>query len=371
MRRRGMEITMKKLRAGIVGATGMVGQRFITLISGHPYFEISVLAASPRSAGKTYAEAVGSRWRMNTPMPDEVASMAVLDASDFAAVSDSCDFIFCAVDMDKAATRDLEEAYAKHETPVVSNNSANRGTPDIPMLIPEINDSHLDVIAAQQRRLGTTRGFIVVKPNCSIQSYVPQLTPLLRFRPERVIVSTYQAISGSGKTLAETPEMADNVKPYIAGEEQKSEQEPLKVWGTVKDGLIVPAPAPIISAHCVRVPVSDGHLASVFVDFADTPTPDEIIAAWRGFRGKPQMLGLPSAPKQFITYFDDDAPDRPQTALDRDIEGGMGVSVGRLQRDSVFDYKFIGLSHNTLRGAAGGAVLTAELLYRLGYLSAK
>ncbi len=362
---------MKKLRAGIVGATGMVGQRFVTLISSHPYFEISVLAASPRSAGKTYAEAVGGRWRMSTPMPEDVAGMTVLDASDVDAVSDACDFIFCAVDMDKEATRLLEEEYAKHETPVVSNNSANRKVPDVPMLIPEINDSHLDVIASQQRRLGTTRGFIVVKPNCSIQSYVPQLTPLLRFRPERIIVSTYQAISGSGKTLAEVPEMADNVKPYIAGEEEKSEQEPLKVWGTVNNGLIVPASSPVISAHCVRVPVSDGHLASVFVDFADTPSPDEIVAAWRDFRGKPQMLSLPSAPEQFITYFDGDSPDRPQTALDRNIGGGMGVSVGRLCRDTVFDYKFIGLSHNTLRGAAGGAVLTAELLFRLGYLSAK
>ena len=360
---------MKKLRAGIVGATGMVGQRFITLLENHPYFEISVLAASPRSAGKTYAEAVGPRWRMTTPMPESVAAMTVLDASDVDAVSDACDFIFCAVDMDKAATRALEEAYAQHETPVVSNNSANRKTPDVPMIIPEINDSHFDVIPYQQRRLGTKRGFIVVKPNCSIQSYVPQITPLLRFRPERIIVSTYQAISGSGKTLAETPEMADNVKPYISGEEEKSEQEPMKVWGTLKDGLIVNAAAPIISAHCVRVPVSDGHLASVFVDFAEPPTPEEIISAWRDFRGKPQALALPSAPEQFITYFDE--ADRPQTALDRNVGRGMGVSVGRLERDPIFDYKFIGLSHNTLRGAAGGGLLSAELLFRLGYLTAK
>ncbi len=360
---------MKKLRAGIVGATGMVGQRFITLLSEHPYFEISVLAASQNSAGKTYAEAVGRRWRMNTPIPESVAGMTVLDASDANLVADACDFIFCAVDMDKEATRALEESYARCETPVVSNNSANRKTPDVPMLIPEINDSHLDVISYQQHRLGTKRGFIVVKPNCSIQSYVPQLTPLMRFCPKRIIVSTYQAISGSGKTLAEAPDMNDNIKPYIAGEEEKSEQEPLKIWGHIENGLIVSAASPIISAHCVRVPVSDGHLASVFVDFADPPTPEEIIAAWHDFRGKPQSLSLPSAPEQFITYFDE--PDRPQTALDRSIGSGMGVSVGRLARDSVFDYKFIGLSHNTLRGAAGGAVLSAELLFRLGYLSAK
>ena len=360
---------MKKLRAGIVGATGMVGQRFITLLNDHPYFEISALAASPRSAGLPYSEAVTGRWRMTGQMPETVAAMTVLDASDVDKVSELCDFIFCAVDMDKEATRALEEAYARRETPVVSNNSANRKTPDVPMIIPEINDGHLDVIPYQQKRLGTTRGFIVVKPNCSIQSYVPQLTPLLKFRPERIIVSTYQAISGSGKTLAEVPEMADNVKPYIAGEEEKSEQEPLKVWGEIKDGLIQNAASPVISAHCVRVPVSDGHLASVFVDFAEPPTPDEIISAWRDFRGKPQTLALPSAPEQFITYFDD--ADRPQTALDRNVGEGMGVSVGRLERDSVFDYKFIGLSHNTLRGAAGGGVLSAELLYRLGYLSAK
>ena len=360
---------MKKLRAGIVGATGMVGQRFITLLHEHPYFEISVLAASERSAGKTYAEAVGGRWRMSTPLPDDVAAMTVENAAHGARVADMCDFIFCAVDMDKAAARALEEDYARAETPVVSNNSANRKTPDVPMLIPEINDSHLDVIAYQKRRLGTSRGFIVVKPNCSIQSYVPQITPLLRFRPERIIVSTYQAISGSGRTLAEVPEMNDNVKPYIAGEEEKSEQEPLKIWGHIEDGLIVNAASPVISAHCVRVPVSDGHLASVFVDFAESPSPEEIISAWRDFRGKPQALSLPSAPEQFITYFDE--PDRPQTAADRMIGGGMGVSVGRLERDRIFDYKFIGLSHNTLRGAAGGAVLSAELLYRLGYLSAK
>ncbi len=360
---------MKKLRAGIVGATGMVGQRFITLLENHPYFEISVLAASPRSAGKSYREAVGSRWKMTTPMPEHIGDMTVYDASKVSEVSALCDFIFCAVDMKKAEVLALEEAYAKAETPVVSNNSANRGVPDIPMLIPEINEGHLAVIPHQQKRLGTTRGFICVKPNCSIQSYVPMLTPLRHFGIKRVVVSTYQAISGSGKTLAETPEMIDNVKPFISGEEAKSEQEPLKVWGDVVDGLIVPDKNVKISAHCVRVPVSDGHLASVFVDFEEKPTRAQIIEAWKSFKGKPQSLRLPSAPEQFITYFEEE--DRPQTAVDRNIGGGMGVSVGRLEEDTIFDYKFIGLSHNTLRGAAGGGLLSAELLYREGYLVSK
>ncbi len=360
---------MNKLRAGIVGATGMVGQRLITLLSNHPYFEISALAASPRSAGKSYSEAVGQRWRMTSACPDSIAAITVLDASDVKTVSEKCDFIFCAVDMDKAATRTLEEEYAKAEVPVVSNNSANRGTPDVPMLIPEINPNHLDVIEMQKKRLGTSSGFIVTKPNCSIQSYVPQLTPLLEFKPERIIVSTYQAISGMGKTIAEVPEMNDNVNPYIAGEEEKSELEPLKIWGSIESGSIVPAETPVISAHCVRVPVSDGHLASVFVDFRKKPPRDEIIAAWREFKGLPQELKLPSAPSKFITYFEE--PDRPQTALDRRIGDGMGVSVGRLEDDKIFDYKFIGLSHNTLRGAAGGSVLTAELLYRLGLICAE
>lgn len=361
--------TMNKLRAGIVGATGMVGQRFITLLENHPYFDISVLAASPRSAGKTYREAVGSRWRMTTPMPETVGDMVVLDASRVEDVAAQCDFIFCAVDMKKAEVLALEEAYAKTETPVISNNSANRGVPDVPMLIPEINEGHLAVIPYQQKRLGTTRGFICVKPNCSIQSYVPMLTPLLRFGIKRVIVSTYQAISGSGKTLAETPEMIDNVKPYISGEEQKSEQEPLKVWGHIENGLIIPEKSIKISAHCVRVPVSDGHLASVFVDFEEKPTRAQIIEAWKNYKGKPQLLRLPSAPEQFITYFEEE--DRPQTAIDRNVGGGMGVSVGRLEEDTIFDYKFIGLSHNTLRGAAGGGLLSAELLYREGYLISK
>lgn len=360
---------MTKLKAGIIGATGMVGQRLITLLSDHPYFEISVLAASASSAGKSYAEAVGGRWKMTSPLPDAAADMRVYDAADADTVAGMCDFVFCAVNMGKEETRALEEAYAKRETPVISNNSANRSTPDVPMLIPEINEPHLEVITYQRKRLGTKNGFICVKPNCSIQSYVPMISPLLKYSPTRMVVSTYQAISGAGKTIREMPEMIDNVKPYIAGEEEKSEKEPLKVWGHVEDGMIIPAKAPVISAHCVRVPVSDGHLASVFVDFENVPSREEIITAWQDFKGKPQTLALPSAPKQFITYFDE--PDRPQTALDRDIEGGMGVAVGRLEEDSVFDFKFIGISHNTLRGAAGGGVLSAELLYREGYLVSK
>ncbi|MCD7788132.1 MAG: aspartate-semialdehyde dehydrogenase [Firmicutes bacterium] len=360
---------MTKLKAGIIGATGMVGQRLITLLSEHPYFEISVLAASASSAGKSYAEAIEGRWKMTTPLPDAAANMRVYDAADADTVAGMCDFVFCAVNMGKEETRALEEAYAKRETPVISNNSANRSTPDVPMLIPEINEPHLEVIAYQRKRLGTKNGFICVKPNCSIQSYVPMISPLLKYSPTKMVVSTYQAISGAGKTIREMPEMVDNVKPYIAGEEEKSEKEPLKVWGHVEDGMIIPAKSPVISAHCVRVPVSDGHLASVFVDFENVPPREEIIAAWQDFKGKPQTLELPSAPKQFITYFDE--PDRPQTALDRDIEGGMGVAVGRLEEDSVFDFKFIGISHNTLRGAAGGGVLSAELLYREGYLVSK
>ncbi|MCD7831243.1 MAG: aspartate-semialdehyde dehydrogenase [Firmicutes bacterium] len=360
---------MTKLKAGIIGATGMVGQRLITLLSDHPYFEISVLAASASSAGKSYAEAIEGRWKMTSPLPDAAANMRVYDAADADTVAGMCDFVFCAVNMGKDETRALEEAYAKRETPVISNNSANRSTPDVPMLIPEINEQHLEVIAYQRKRLGTKNGFICVKPNCSIQSYVPMISPLLKYSPTKMVVSTYQAISGAGKTIREMPEMVDNVKPYIAGEEEKSEKEPLKVWGHVEDGMIIPAKSPVISAHCVRVPVSDGHLASVFVDFENVPPREEIIAAWQDFKGKPQTLELPSAPKQFITYFDE--PDRPQTALDRDIEGGMGVAVGRLEEDSVFDFKFIGISHNTLRGAAGGGVLSAELLYREGYLVSK
>ncbi len=358
---------MEKLRVGIIGATGMVGQRLITLLENHPYFEIRALLASGRSAGKPYREAVVGRWKMQTPLPEHVGTMPVLDAADIEGVRPLVDFVFCAVNMKKEEIRALEEAYAKAEIPVVSNNSANRWTPDVPMVIPEVNDAHLAVIEAQKKRLGTHRGFIAVKPNCSIQSYVPALTPLLRFGITEVVATTYQAISGAGKTFREWPEMIDNVIPYIGGEEEKSEQEPLRVWGSVENGAIVPAKAPLISTQCIRVPVTDGHTAAVFVRFREKPTREEILAAWRDFRGKPQTLGLPSAPAQFITYFDE--PDRPQVRLDRDLYGGMGISVGRLREDTIFDYKFVGLSHNTLRGAAGGAVLIAELLTREGYLT--
>ena len=356
---------MNKMKVGVIGATGMVGQRFLTLLEDHPYFEVSVLAASARSAGKTYEEAVGARWKMTTPMPEKYKKMPVLDAASIAEVGAQCSFVFCAVDMKKDEIRALEEAYAKAEIPVVSNNSANRWTPDVPMVIPEINDAHLEVIAAQRKRLGTKRGFIAVKPNCSIQSYVPALTPLLKFGIKEVVATTYQAISGAGKTFNEWPEMIDNVIPYIGGEEEKSEQEPLRVWGKVVDGEIVKADAPLITTQCIRVPVTDGHTAAVFVKFENKPTKEEILEAWKNFSGKPQELGLPNAPEQFITYFEED--NRPQAALDRDIYGGMGVTVGRLREDSLFDYKFVGLSHNTLRGAAGGAVLNAELLYKEGY----
>ncbi len=360
---------MEKLKVGIIGATGMVGQRFITLLEDHPYFEIAALIASPRSAGKTYTEAVGERWKLATPMPALVKDMVVISSEEIEKVASLVDFVFCAVDMKKPDIVALEEAYAKAEVPVVSNNSANRWTPDVPMVIPEINDGHLAVIEAQRKRLGTKRGFIAVKPNCSIQSYVPALTPLLKFEPTVVVATTYQAISGAGKTFREWPEMIDNVIPYIGGEEEKSEKEPLRVWGEVKDGAIVPTTSPLITSQCIRVPVSDGHTAAVFVSFKNKPSKEEILEAWRTFRGKPQELGLPSAPEQFITYFEED--NRPQAKLDRDLYGGMGVSVGRLREDTVYDYKFVGLSHNTLRGAAGGAVLIAELLTKEGYITKK
>ena len=359
----------EKLRVGIVGATGMVGQRFITLLENHPYFDLTALVASPRSAGKTYLEAVGERWKMKSPIPESVAKMTVLSSEKIAEVGALVDFVFCAVDMKKDEIRALEEAYAKAEIPVVSNNSANRWTPDVPMVIPEINDEHLAVIDAQKKRLGTKYGFIAVKPNCSIQSYVPALTPLLKYEPTEIVATTYQAISGAGKTFREWPEMIDNVIPFIGGEEEKSEREPLRVWGTVEGGEIVPAKAPIITTQCIRVPVTDGHTAAVFVRFKNKPSKEEILEAWKNFAGKPQELELPHAPKQFVTCFEED--NRPQAALDRDLYGGMGVSVGRLREDSVYDYKFVGLSHNTLRGAAGGAVLIAELLYREGYLVRK
>ncbi len=359
----------EKLRVGIVGATGMVGQRFITLLEDHPYFDLTALVASPRSAGKTYLEAVGERWKMKSPIPESVAKMTVLSSESIGEIASLVDFVFCAVDMKKEEIRALEEAYAKAEIPVVSNNSANRWTPDVPMVIPEINDAHLEVIESQRKRLGTKYGFIAVKPNCSIQSYVPALTPLLKFEPTEIVATTYQAISGAGKTFREWPEMIDNVIPFIGGEEEKSEKEPLRIWGSVEGGEIVPAKDPIITTQCIRVPVSDGHTAAVFVRFKKKPSKQEILEAWRSFSGKPQSLGLPSAPSQFVTYFEEE--NRPQAALDRDLYGGMGVSVGRLREDTVYDYKFVGLSHNTLRGAAGGAVLIAELLYREGYLVRK
>ncbi len=356
---------MNKLRVGVIGATGMVGQRFLTLLRDHPYFEVTALAASARSAGKTYEEALGGRWKLDIPMPEYARRMTVIDAADIATMAGLVDMVFCAVDMKKEDIKALEEAYAKAEIPVVSNNSANRWTPDVPMVIPEINPEHLEVIKAQRARLGTRRGFIAVKPNCSIQSYVPMLTPLLKFKPTKVVATTYQAISGAGKTFREWPEMQDNIIPFIGGEEEKSEQEPLRVWGHLEGGAIIKAEAPLITTQCIRVPVTNGHTAAVFMSFEDTPTREQILETWRDFSGLPQQLGLPHAPKQFITYFDED--NRPQCHLDREIYGGMGVCAGRLRPDTLFDYKFVGLSHNTLRGAAGGAVLIAELLFRLGY----
>ena len=358
---------MEKLRVGIIGATGMVGQRFIMLLNEHPYFEITALVASPRSAGQKYGKAVLGRWKMQDACPERILNMTVLSSDDIEGVKAQCDFVFCAVSMSKDETRALEERYAMAEIPVVSNNSANRWTPDVPMVIPEINDSHLEVIVAQRKRLGTKRGFIAVKPNCSIQSYVPLLTPLMKFGIKEVVATTYQAISGAGKTFKEWPEMVDNLIPFIGGEEEKSEREPLRVWGRVENGEIVPATEPIITTQCLRVPVTDGHTAAVFVRFENKPTKEEILEAWKNYKGKPQILGLPSAPEQFITYFEED--NRPQARLDRDIYGGMGITAGRLREDSLYDYKFVGLSHNTLRGAAGGAVLIAELLYREGYFN--
>ncbi|MEI7904294.1 MAG: aspartate-semialdehyde dehydrogenase [Candidatus Firestonebacteria bacterium] len=358
-----------KLRAGIIGATGMVGQRFIKCLENHPWFDIAVLAASERSAGKKYGELMKERWAMNTPIPAAVSAMTVRNASNIAEVAKDVDFVFCAVDMKKDEIRVLEDAYAKAEIPLVSNNSAHRWTPDVPMLLPEINDAHLKIIEVQKRRLGTKRGFIAVKPNCSIQSYVPLITPLMAFKPTKAAVCTYQAISGAGKTFKDWPEMLDNVIPYIGGEEEKSEKEPLKVWGNIVNGEIVPSKTPAITAQCIRVPVTDGHLAAVFVSFEKKPSKEQILELWKNFRGRPQVLGLPSAPKQFIKYFEED--NRPQTKLDRDLENGMGITAGRLREDHIYDYKFIGLSHNTVRGAAGGAVLIAELLKAEGYITKK
>ena len=357
---------MKQFNVGVIGATGMVGQRFITLLANHPWFNVTVLAASSRSAGKTYEQAVGDKWAFESPIPAYIKPMVVLDAeADMDTIEDSVDFVFCAVNMDKAKIRALEEAYAKKEIPVVSNNSAHRFTADVPMIIPEVNPEHLDIIPAQKTRLGTKRGFIAVKSNCSLQSYVPLLHPLKAFGVKEVAVCTYQAISGAGKTFATMPEILDNVIPYIGGEEEKSEQEPLKIWGEVVGGEILSASSPAITAQCLRVPVSDGHTAAVFVKFDNKPTKEQILSAWANFKGEPQALQLPSAPEQFLQYFEED--NRPQAKLDRMAGNGMSVTAGRLREDSVYDYKFIGLSHNTLRGAAGGAVLLAELLAAKGY----
>ena len=357
---------MKQYNVGVIGATGMVGQRFLCLLENHPWFKVTALVASARSAGKTYEEAVGSRWKLAQAMPEKFRKMVVLDAAEVDTVASMVDFVFCAVDMKKEDIRALEEKYAKAEVPVVSNNSAHRWTPDVPMVIPEINDSHIDIIAAQRKRLGTKRGFIAVKPNCSIQSYVPALTPLLKYRPKIVLATTYQAISGAGKTFNEWPEMVDNIIPYIGGEEEKSEQEPLKIWGSIEGDAIVKAPAPMITTQCIRVPVSDGHTSAVFVSFEEKPSKEDILKAWDAYEGVPQKLNLPSAPAKFLTYFEED--NRPQAKLDRDIYNGMGITLGRLREDTVFDYKFVGLSHNTVRGAAGGAVLLAELLCAEDYI---
>ena len=360
---------MKQYNVGIIGATGMVGQRFITLLSDHPWFNIKTLAASGRSAGKCYKDAVGDRWAMTTEMPENVANMMVFDAEkDMKEIANSVDFVFCAVNMKKDEIKALEEAYAKLECPVISNNSAHRTTPDVPMIIPEINDGHAEIINAQKKRLGTKRGFIAVKSNCSLQSYVPAIHPLMeKYEVEKVLACTYQAISGAGKTFERWPEMVDNVIPYIGGEEEKSENEPMKIWGTIEGDQIVPAVTPAITAQCLRVPVSDGHMAAVFVSFkGDKPTKEEILDLWKNYKGAPQDLGLPHAPKQFLNYFTED--DRPQTKLDRNLENGMAVSIGRLREDTQYDYKFVCLSHNTLRGAAGGAVLLAELLCAQNYI---
>lgn len=357
---------MNKYKVGIIGATGMVGQRFVALLSKHPWFEISVLAASASSAGKSYEHALGRRWVMSTPIPDEVKNMLVFDAkADAEIVAAAADFVFCAVNLDSLSTRLLEERYAVLECPVISCNSACRMLPDVPMIIPEINPEHADVIAAQRKRLGTKRGFIAVKSNCSIQSYVPALHPLRKFGLTKALVCTYQAISGAGKTFDRWPEIIDNIIPYISGEEEKSEHEPLKIWGKVEHGEIVNAALPQITTQCLRVPVSDGHTAAVFASFEHAPDEHEIKAIWQSFAGEPQKLNLPSAPARFIRYFDE--PERPQPQLDRDFEHGMGISVGRLRRDSIFDYKFVCLSHNTVRGAAGGAILLAELLAAKSY----
>ena len=359
----------EKLKVGILGGTGMVGQRFIALLENHPWFEVTAVAASPRSAGKTYEEAVGDRWKMDTPMPEAVKNLVVMNVNEVEQVASGVDFVFSAVDMTKEEIKKIEEDYARTETPVVSNNSAHRWTPDVPMMVPEINPQHAQVIEAQRKRLGTTRGFVAVKPNCSIQSYAPVLTAWKEFEPYEVVATTYQAISGAGKTFKDWPEMEGNIIPYIGGEEEKSEKEPLRLWGQIVDGQIVPAASPVITCQCIRVPVLNGHTAAVFVKFRKKPTKEQLIEKLVNFSGEPQKLQLPSAPRQFIQYLEED--NRPQVSLDVDFERGMGISIGRLREDTVYDYKFVGLSHNTVRGAAGGAVLCAELLTAQGYIEAK
>ena len=359
----------QKLRVGILGATGMVGQRFISLLENHPWFEVVTLAASPRSAGKTYEEAVGGRWKMDTPMPEAVKKLVVMNVNDVEHVASTVDFVFSAVDMSKDEIKAIEEAYAKTETPVVSNNSAHRWTPDVPMVVPEINPEHFDVIEFQKKRLGTKRGFIAVKPNCSIQSYAPVLTAWKEFDPYEVVATTYQAISGAGKTFKDWPEMEGNIIPFIGGEEEKSEQEPLRIWGKIENGVIVKATEPKITCQCIRVPVLNGHTAAVFVKFRKKPTKEQLIEKLENFKGLPQELNLPSAPKQFIRYMTED--NRPQVTLDVNYENGMGINVGRLREDSIYDWKFVGLSHNTVRGAAGGAVLCAETLVAKKFIAAK
>ncbi len=359
----------EKLKVGILGGTGMVGQRFISLLENHPWFEVTTIAASPRSAGRTYEEAVGGRWKMTTPMPEAVKGITVMNVNEVDKVAAEVDFVFSAVDMTKEEIKKIEEEYARAETPVVSNNSAHRWTPDVPMVVPEINPDHMKVIDFQKQRLGTARGFVAVKPNCSIQSYAPVLTAWKEFEPYEVVATTYQAISGAGKTFKDWPEMEGNIIPYIGGEEEKSEKEPLRIWGEIKDGVIVPAVSPVITCQCIRVPVLNGHTAAVFVKFRKKAVKEELIEKLVSFRGAPQELELPSAPKQFIQYLEED--NRPQVAMDVDYENGMGVSVGRLREDTVYDWKFVGLSHNTVRGAAGGAVLCAELLKAQGYITKK
>ena len=359
----------QKLRVGILGATGMVGQRFISLLENHPWFEVVTLAASPRSAGKTYEEAVGGRWKMDTPMPEAVKKLVVMNVNDVEHVASTVDFVFSAVDMSKDEIKAIEEAYAKTETPVVSNNSAHRWTPDVPMVVPEINPEHFDVIEFQKKRLGTKRGFIAVKPNCSIQSYAPVLTAWKEFDPYEVVATTYQAISGAGKTFKDWPEMEGNIIPFIGGEEEKSEQEPLRIWGKIENGVIVKATEPKITCQCIRVPVLNGHTAAVFVKFRKKPTKEQLIEKLENFKGLPQELNLPSAPKQFIRYMTED--NRPQVTLDVNYENGMGINVGRLREDTIYDWKFVGLSHNTVRGAAGGAVLCAETLVAKKFIAAK